>query len=206
MMNSIKLNKTGLVIFLLIVSYSCFSQTRDSFYALFDERTILNEGIYTSIKDIQTNQPSIKTSFIKKGGQVFYKNEQDSLVELSPNTVYGYSYNNKIYLSSEGAFWRCVNVGRLTQFSEVKVNSYIDYDPYTNSTLQRNVSILRHNFLDMHTGEFKRLSYNNLKPYIEEEPNLKKYVKKNNKAKYKELILILKAYNQLNPLYTADYE
>lgn len=201
-----KLTKEGVAILFIFMTCTVFSQAVEESDVLFDHTTDLVEGIYFNVNDIRLNNPSYKVNFETRGAKIFYKNPKGVEVELSPDSVYGYAFNNKIHLSFDGVFWRCVNIGSLTQFSEIKVISYIDYNPYNNATYERKKNVLRHLFLDLNTGSFKQLKYSSLKPYIEKEASLKKYIKKNNKAKYKELILILKAYNQLNPLYLSADE
>ena len=61
-------------------------------------------------------------------------------------------------------------------------------------------------FLDMETGKTYILSAENLMPYIDEEPLLKERFRNMKRIKDRELILVLKAYNELNPIYFPVYD
>tara|TARA_B110000046_G_scaffold35749_1_gene38989 strand:+ start:6580 stop:6777 length:198 start_codon:yes stop_codon:yes gene_type:complete len=65
--------------------------------------------------------------------------------------------------------------------------------------------VTRQYFLDTETAEIFVLNNRNFAPYVAQEPDLKKF-KSKNKNKVANTILLLKAYNELNPLMIKPYE
>lgn len=186
----------------------CFAQYSDTLFIPYSKDFKFNEGIYLNFNDFKYNQPSITVPLEKSGSDVFIKVSDDSVAAINPLKVWGYSYDNNIYISSEGVFWKCINIGRLTQFTEVRVRTQFTASPYGygygyNNQIQ--TKSLAQSFLDIETGEIKAMTFKNLKPYIEDEPSLKQYHKKRG-IKHKEMIVLLRYYNQLNPINFPVYE
>ncbi len=156
----------------------------------------LQEGIYRTFDEFKTNSPSITVEFEIRAKHLFLKDTGSTWVRVNENKIWGCFKNGKIYVSKDEGVWRCVNVGRLLQFATVKIQRYV----YPNFMYGSNVheqQITKQYFLDTETAQVFDLNHRNLAPYAAQEPNLKHFKSKNKMA---QTILMLKAYNELNPL------
>lgn len=158
------------------------------------------EGIYRSFEEFKSNQPGLQVPFEIRKADIYM--EDDSTGEpfrLDPNTVWGYSKANNVYISIEGGFWRIINMGSLAHFTAVIVTTFQTVDafgfPMTQSSKR-----LEHMFLDTESGEVKLLNSKEMQEYVDQEPILSSQ-KTKLRNKPEKLIVVLKAYNKLNPLY-----
>ena len=201
---NIKITKLISIIALVCCNLFCFAQDQDS--VTYDVNFVFEEGIYLSFQEYKNNRPVLTNPMKRQESSVFYEDSTNSWLEIDPKKVWGYSYGGNIYISIDDQFWKCINIGKLTQFNSISVSQYYSMSPYGFGGTTVQSKNLEQSFLDMNDGEIKKLNYKNLKPYIEEEPMLSRYIRNNKRAKHKELILVLKAYNELNPLYFPVYE
>ncbi|MBD99093.1 MAG: hypothetical protein CMO34_04550 [Verrucomicrobia bacterium] len=158
------------------------------------------EGIYQSFDEFKSNQPGIQLAFEVRKSELFIENDStDEMIRIDPYAVWGYSKAGNVYISVEGGFWRIINMGSLAHFTAVIVTTFQTVDafgfPMTQSSKR-----LEHMFLDTETSEVKALSSKEMQEYVDQEPIL---ASQKNKLKNKpeKLIVVLKAYNKLNPLY-----
>lgn len=158
------------------------------------------EGIYTSFNDFVNNEPRITRTFEKRGSQLYlYNDSLKDFEKVNPERVWGYSQAGNVYISQEGAYWRIINMGALAQFSAIVITTVQSVDNFGFPITQRSKS-MQQLFLDFNSGEIYELSAKNLKPYFEKDPILKERFSKLKKRE-KDLILALKAYNELYPIY-----
>ena len=158
------------------------------------------EGIYTSYSDFVDNNPKITSTFEKRGSQLYlYNDSLKDFEKVNPERVWGYSQAGNVYISQEGAYWRIINMGALAQFSAIVITTVQSVDNFGFPITQRSKS-MQQLFLDFNSGEIYELNAKNLKPYFEKDPILKERFSKLKKRE-KDLILALKAYNELYPIY-----
>ena len=192
--------------FLLSSAYLIlFGQASEQSYAVYQVGFEFKEGIYLSFEEFKANMPQLRYPIKKIGKRAYYTDASDSLIEITATNVWGYSFEGNIYISRNELFWKCINIGQLTQFTAIESNTFRTVDTYGFYNEVQTQS-LQQSFLEMETGLIRKMNYKNLKPYIDKEPTLSRYVKNKRKARYGELILVLKAYNKLNPLYFPIYE
>lgn len=175
-------------------------------YELYQLGFPFNEGIYGSFEEFKNNKPTILERFEKRGSNLWaWEDSSKSMIVVDPEKIWGYSQAGNVYVSFEDAFWRIINVGQLSQFTAIMIKTFQSVDafgfPVENQT--KSISQL---FLDMNDGSIYELTKKNLSHYLEAEPQLENRIKKIKRVKGKDLVLILKAYNQLHPLYFPVYE
>ncbi|MEQ8910052.1 MAG: hypothetical protein RIC95_12715 [Vicingaceae bacterium] len=158
------------------------------------------EGIYTSFQEFIENKPKIQSNFERRGDQLFvYEDSSERFIRVNPNRVWGYSQAGNVYISQEETYWRLINIGALSHFTAIAITTIQTVDNFGFPMTQQSKS-LQQLFLDFETGKVKALKYQYLKPYIERDPLLDKRFHRL-KKKDRELILALKAYNELHPIY-----
>jgi len=158
------------------------------------------EGIYQTFDEFKSNQPGIQLAFEIRQSQLFLENDSSGeLNRIDPSTIWGYSKAGNVYISVEGGFWRIINMGSLAHFTAVIVTTFQTLDAFGFPITQSNKR-LEHMFLDTETSEIKMLNSKEMQVYVDQEPILaSQKTKLKNKAE--KLIVVLKAYNKLNPLY-----
>lgn len=158
------------------------------------------EGVYTTFEEFVDNSPSITVDFERRGENLYiFEDSSAKYVLVNPARVWGYSQASNVYISQEGTYWRLINIGALSHFSAIAVTTIQTVDNFGFPMTQESRS-LQQLFLDFNTGEVKALKYSYLKPYMEQDPLLNKRFHKL-KKKERELIIALKAYNELHPIY-----
>lgn len=164
------------------------------------------EGIYLSFEEFKLNDPSFKTDFERRGADLFvYNDSLEKMISIDPAKVWGYSQVGNIYISSNDSYWRVISIGRLSHFSAIAISVFRTVDSF-GFPIEQETKSMQQLFLDMETGKTYILSAENLMPYIDEEPLLKERFRNMKRIKDRELILVLKAYNELNPIYFPVYD
>lgn len=164
------------------------------------------EGIYLSFDEFRLNNPAVKTEFERRAADLyFYKDSLEKMTLIDPEKVWGYSQAGNIYVSSNGSYWRIINIGSLAQYSAIAISVFRTVDSF-GFPIEQETKSMEQLFLDMETGKKYLLTPDNLKPFIEEQPLLKQRYKSMNRIKDRELILMLKAYNELIPIYFPVYD
>lgn len=164
------------------------------------------EGIYTSYEQFQTNAPQIQNHFERKGSSLYvYDDSLDQMVLVNPDKVWGYSQSGNIYIAYDEAYWRILNIGALSHFSAIVISTFQTIDAFGFPVEQRSKS-LKQLFFDFESGKIYPLSYQSLAPFIENEPILDQRFKKIKRKRDRELIVVLKAYNELHPIQFPIYE
>jgi len=164
------------------------------------------EGIYTSFEELKLNDPAIKTEFEKRGTDLYaYNDSLEEMVLIDPSKVWGFSQVGNIYISSNDSYWRIINIGELSQFSAITISVFRTVDSF-GFPMEQQTKSMQQLFLDMESGKSYILSTENLMPYIDEEPLLKERFRNMKRIKDRDLILVLKAYNDLNPIYFPVYD
>lgn len=164
------------------------------------------EGIYLSFEEYKNNAPSIRSYFEKRGSTLYLQNDTSAVMEaVNPAKVWGYSQAGNIYISLEGAFWRIINIGQLSQFTAITISTIrtIDAFGFPTETQTRSMEQL---FLDMNDGKIYAMNVKNLLPYIERDPLLANRFRNMKRIRERELILVIRAYNELHPLQFPIYE
>ncbi|MFT6167445.1 MAG: hypothetical protein ACJASF_002144 [Vicingaceae bacterium] len=162
----------------------------------------LKEGIYRTFEEFKSNTPFITEEFELRTKYLFLKDTGNKWVQVNEGRIWGCFKDGKIYISKDEGLWRCINIGRLLQFATIKIERYVD--PNLNLSIggagtMQEKSITKQYFLDTELGEVFTLNSRNFAPYAAQEPDLKTF-KSKNKNKVAQTILLLKAYNELNPL------
>jgi len=164
------------------------------------------EGIYLTMEDFRQNKPTFTQDFERRGSQLYLHDDSlKKMILVSPKKIWGYSQVDNIYISYEDAYWRLINLGRLSHFSAIFVSTYQTVDAY-GFPVERSSKRMEHLFLDFKSGKVKQLTYENLEKYFKEEPMQYEAFKKLKRKKQQDLILALKAYNELNPIYFLEGE
>ena len=189
-----------------ITSAGLIAQNDSLNYEVYQLGFNFQEGVYTSFEEFKINKPSLQQKLDKQGANLLiWDDSTQSMVVVNPKKIWGYSHAGNVYVSYEDNYWRIINIGQLSQFSAVIIKTFNTIDafgfPVENQT--KSMSPL---FLDMIDGAVYELTFKNLSHYMESDPLLNKQFKKNKRIKTKELVLALKAYNQLHPLYFPVYE
>ena len=161
----------------------------------------LKEGIYRTFEEFKSNSPSIIGEFELRTKYLLLKDTGNAWVQVNEDRIWGCFKDGKIYISKDEGLWRCINVGRLLQFATIKIERYFDPNPssFGGAGTMREQSVTKQYFLDTETGEVFILNSRNFAPYADQEPSLKDF-KPKSKNKVAQTILLLKAYNELNPL------
>lgn len=163
------------------------------------------EGIYMSFEEFKQNSPSIQAKIERQGSSLFvYDDSLEQMIRVNPDKVWGYSQSGNVYISYDEAYWRFLNIGALTHFSAIVVSTFQTIDAFGFPVEQRSKS-MKQLFLDFENGKIYPLEYKTLVPYIENEPILNQRFKKMKRKKDRELIVVLKAYNELYPIQFPVY-
>lgn len=187
------------VVILLIINYQTIAQEGWVEESNSSSKLELTEGIYRTFEEFKNNTPGIVGEMELRSERLFAKDSSNEWIQIDADKVWACFVESKFYIAFEGRFWKSLNTGSLLHFAAIDYRTVVQANPMFGATAsQEPVSVQL--FLDTETGELMKLNYNNLKPYIEREPSLVDYVKKNRKSKSKQIILLLKAYNELNPL------
>lgn len=158
------------------------------------------EGVYLELNDFRENQPALERRIEKRGSDLWILSDSsEEMIPVDPNKVWGYCLGNSIYLSYDEAYWRLISIGTLCHFSAILVTSFQTVDAFGFPVTQYSKS-LQHMFLDTRSGEIYALKTEFLKPFLEEDPILAERFERQRKKKTADLIMALKAYNQLNPI------
>lgn len=169
-------------------------------YTIYSNNFDFKQGIYLSFNEFKSNSPGLIEEFERRGNNILVFNDSaKKFLAVNPNSVWGYCYDNNVYISAEGGFWKIVNVGQLSQFTAIVITKFQTVDTF-GFPIERYSKVLSQLFLDFNTGEVKRLKKENLLPYLEETNILSKKVEKKLKSE-EGLIMALKEYNKLNPIY-----
>ncbi len=198
----------GNLLLLLGISFShwSFAQTDSTTLEIYQFGFEFNKGIYQSLDEFKTNSPSIVAPIEVKSSNLFvWEDSSQSMILVDPEKVWGYSQAGNVYISHEGHFWRIINIGQLSQFTAIIIKSFQTVDSF-GFPIQQQTKSIEQVFMDMQSGEILELNAKNLGPYIENEPQLANRFKNLKRIKAVNLILALKAYNELNPLYLPVYE
>lgn len=164
------------------------------------------EGIYKSFYEFKKNQPSIQLAIQGRGNDLKVWNDSlQKMVAVAAEKVWGYSQSGNIYIAVDDAFWRIIKIGSLAQFSAIIVSRFTTVDPF-GFPVENYSKTMKSMFLDMKEGNVYELNADNLALFLENEPMLYERFKKKRRKKEKELILMLNAYNELNPVYFPVYE
>ncbi len=196
------MNKRYLVSTLLFyfISLVSLGQAMEEDYAIYSNNFDFKQGIYLSFNEFKSNSPGLIEEFERRGNNILVFNDSaKKFLAVNPNSVWGYCYDNNVYISAEGGFWKIVNVGQLSQFTAIVITKFQTVDTF-GFPIERYSKVLSQLFLDFNTGEVKRLKKENLLPYLEETNILSKKVEKKLKSE-EGLIMALKEYNKLNPIY-----
>lgn len=187
------------VIFLSLLS-SVLGQAMDGGMIQYSDNFAFSEGIYLSFNEFKMNSPSIREGFERVGSSIYiYSDSAKESLEINPDSVWGYSIENNIYISAEGSFWKVINIGQLSQFTAIVITRFQTVDTF-GFPIDRYSKTLSQLFVDFNTGEVKRLNNENLSEYLSQNSVLSTKMKKRLKNEAG-LILALKAYNELNPIY-----
>jgi len=182
------------------------AQTDSLNYEVYELGFNFQEGIYTNFGELKYNKPSIQQKIEKKGSNLWVlEDSTQSMVVVDPKKVWGYSQAGNVYISFEGAYWRIIDVGQLSQFTAIIIKTFTTVDAF-GFPIENQTKSLSQLFLDMNDGTVYELTVNNLSYYIKNEPQLYNQFQNTKRIKSKELVLALKAYNQLHPLYFPVYE
>ncbi|MEX2379109.1 MAG: hypothetical protein WD530_00070 [Vicingaceae bacterium] len=164
------------------------------------------EGIYLSYEEFKDNAPAIQSNFERSGSSLYvFDDSLQEMVLVNPNRVWGYSQSGNIYISYDEAYWRIINIGALSHFSAIVVSTFQTIDAFGFPVEQRSKR-LKQLFLDFESGEIYPLEYKALAPYIEQDPILNQRFKKIKRKRDRELIVVLKAFNELHPIQFPVYE
>ena len=196
------MNKRYLVSTLLFyfISLVSLGQAMEEDYTIYSNNFDFKQGIYLSFNEFKSNSPGLIEEFERRGNNILVFNDSaKKFLAVNPNSVWGYCYDNNVYISTEGGFWKIVNVGQLSQFTAIVITKFQTVDTF-GFPIERYSKVLSQLFLDFNTGEVKRLKKENLLPYLEETNILSKKVEKKLKSE-EGLIMALKEYNKLNPIY-----
>ena len=190
-------------LFLYLISSSLFAQEKQLVTYVTDFP--FQEGIYMSFDEFKNNSPSIQAKIERQGSSLFvYDDSLEQMIRVNPDKVWGYSQSGNVYISYDEAYWRFLNIGALTHFSAIVVSTFQTIDAFGFPVEQRSKS-MKQLFLDFENGKIYPLEYKALVPYIENEPILNQRFKKMKRNKDRELIVVLKAYNELYPIQFPVY-
>lgn len=157
-------------------------------------------GIYTDFEEFKNNQPKIQAEFERRGSELWvFDDSLADFVLVNPNLVWGYSQAGNVYISQEEAFWRLINIGALSQYTAIAITTFQTVDNF-GFPITRQSKSMRQLFFDFNTGKTYLLNQENLQAFIDQDPLLAERYKKLRK-KDKQLIMALKAYNELHPIY-----
>lgn len=158
------------------------------------------EGIYLNFDEFKNNKPSIIKDYKNEGSAIkVYNDSAKRYLPIDPLLIWGYSDGKNIYVSIENGFWKIVNIGQLSQFTAVVITKYQTIDTF-GFPVERFAKSLSQLFIDFNTGDLKRLNKENLEEYLSQNSNLTTKLKKRLKNETG-LIIALKAYNELYPIY-----
>ncbi len=192
--------KKLLFVFLLF-PFSLLSQEDSIEMLQYSSGFAFKEGIYANFEDFKKNQPSYTQAIERRGSDLYWYNDSlNKMVKVPPSKIWGYSQAHNVYISYTGAYWRFINMGQLTHFSAIFISRYNTVDAY-GFPVERVSKKMEHLFMDFNTGKVELLSYKNLEPYFEKDALLYKNFKKLKRKKQADLILALKTYNELYPIY-----
>lgn len=170
------------------------------------ETSEIKEGLYWNFERFQLNSPDTSHALKVNQERLYVADSLGEWQLISAENVWGCFVDDKLYLAFQDRFWRCINYGSLMHFGALKTVFRASYDPYWGmSNVQKDEEGVQI-FLDTQTGEVKNLNYRNLKPYLEQETLLLESVDKRKSNKAKSAVLLLKAYNELNPLKLSTHE
>jgi hypothetical protein len=159
----------------------------------------LKDGIYRTFDEFKTNCPSITTDFELRRKHLHLRDTDTTWLEVNEEKIWGCYKDGKIYVAQDGGIWKCVSIGRLLQFGTVQIRQIVNTNQLYGVSAQE-VEIVKQYFIDTETGEIQEFNSRNLAPYVDQEIELKNYKAKNKANKLAQTILLLKAYNELNPL------
>lgn len=194
------------VFFFLLFPLFSFAQIGGDSIQQYYQGFPFKEGVYLSIDDFKTNNPSFQGEFERRGSQLYiWDDSSKTMLLVKPQKIWGYAQVGNIYISYEGAYWRILNMGELSHFSAIVVSTFETMDNF-GFLVERQSKSMEHLFVDMKSGAIKSLNYNQLKRYLESDSLLSKNLKKGNRKNDRDLILKLRAYNDLHPIYFPTYE
>ncbi|MFT6947275.1 MAG: hypothetical protein ACJARP_001699 [Vicingaceae bacterium] len=193
-------------VFLLILLFTHASIAQEGWEDVEDQQDQLyfsvlelKDGIYRTFDEFKTNSPSITTDFELRRKHLYLRDTDTTWLEVNEEKIWGCYKDGKIYVAQDGGIWKCVSIGRLLQFGTVQIRQIVNTNQMYGVSTQE-VEIVKQYFIDTETGEIQELNSRNLAPYVDQEIELKNYKAKNKANKLAQTILLLKAYNELNPL------
>ena len=171
------------------------------------------DGVYMTFDDFKENCPSItKDELYDEFGQSlidiqsdieWYTLENDSLIAVARDTIWGFSNRGKIFLRNQDFFDRLVVIGTLSHI--IHREEFIDYNNamyngFTYAPVRREVQT--EFFLDMRSGIKLEFTAENLSDYISDDPILHGSFEQLSRKKKKEsMFRYLHTYNQKHPVY-----
>lgn len=195
-----------LLYFMILFPLLSFAQDGDKDLRQYNQGFSFAEGLYLTMEDFKENKPVFRQDFERSGSQLLlYDDSLKKKIVVEPKKIWGYSQVDNIYIAYEDAYWRLISIGRLSHFSAIFISTFQTVDAY-GFPVERNSKSMEHLFLDFKTGKVKRLNYDNLETYFKEEPMQYDAFKKLKKKKQRDLILALRAYNELHPIYFPESE
>jgi len=179
-----------------------FSQENDSLeYRQYYPDFPFKDGIYRSFEEFKLNNPSIQAEIRGRGSELqVWSDSSQKMIEVAPQKVWGYAQSGNIYIAVDEAFWKVIKIGSLAQFSAIVVSRFTTTDPF-GFPVENYTKSMKSMFLDMNEGKIYELNAQNLEPFLKNEPMLYEQFEKKRRVKDKDLILMLNAYNELNPVY-----
>jgi len=159
----------------------------------------LKDGIYRTFDEFKTNSPFNTTDFEIRRKNLYVEDTNTTWLQVNEEKIWGCYNEGKIYVAQDGGIWKDVSIGRLLQFATVQIRQMLNTSQMYGVS-NKEVEILKQYFIDTETGEVQELNSRNLASYVEQEIELKNYKAKNKANKLAQTILLLKSYNELNPL------
>ena len=198
--------KTFLGLTFLLLKLPLLSQNDSLDYEAYYQGFPFQEGIYTTFEEFKRNDPAVITEFERRGSELYaYNDSLEKMILIDPAKIWGYSQVGNIYISSNDSYWRIINIGRLAQFSAIAISVFRTVDSF-GFPIEQETKSMQQLFLDMETGKSYALTAENLTPYIDKEPLLKERFRNMKRVRDRELIVVLKAYNELHPIYFPVYD
>jgi hypothetical protein len=183
----------------LIICPRLFGQAMDEDLIQFTDNYRFEEGVYLSFNEFKINKPSVKTFKVKGNSIQLFNDSIKEYLPMNPDSVWAYSDSKNVYVSKEGQFWKIINLGKLCHFTAITLTKFQTVDTF-GFPIERYSRTINHYFFDIGLGEVVLLNEENLDVYLKDNLVLNKKFKKKIKKEIG-LIVALKSYNELNPIY-----
>lgn len=208
--------KIKLLFILLSIYFNSYSQNNNTKYG---NNFSFNDGIYINFDDFKTNQSiafsqiitnkipenieSINALLKNKKIKYFDKNGVEN--EIKSKSIWGYSFNNKVYINLNGEFNIIPIIGNISHFianKQVYNNSYIDPFDDGFSSIDRPTTEPQEYILDFNTGAIYEFTIKNFQLLISVDSTLYTEFAKLKKREKREMIYIfLRRFNKSHPIY-----